>query len=1528
MAGKARKIAAGVAGFLFVALLSGALVLQSSKVQTRIADKFLSKLTENLQGRISFSSVKVMPTGSFIIKDLAIIDTAPYIDHDKQRAHPPVDTLFKAKTIAATFTLKGLFASEGLHLRRLSIDKATFHLTDNPDGSKKMNNLQRMFNLPGPKEVPVETGNIFDARKVRATDLEYFMTLYKSTSDWNEPCLHMADFHVTSRILEGHAVRFTKGRLSAVLDRMEFREENIGLDVKSMTGRCKVGMGKTIVEDFHIADAWSDINFEIYTMDYRNAYAFRRFTDEVRIGCTFRESVASARTVAILTGGFKGSDLLTEIKGGRFEGFVNDFSLKNLILHDRPSGVDITMDVTAKGITEPRKANLTADIKDARFTTPQLAHIISGFAGEKAKTISRYAPEEHFRLSGSAKGIIDHIDAAFALRTAESEADVSATVANLLSRPDSLHISGKVVTEDVDASLYTGSDVLRQVSMSAKVNALLKKDDPRISVDSLMIGRLNFQGNDFGDIRADGTLAGGTLKAKVTSGDPKLKLSLDGRYDLKPHRGYKAYKLNGDIYQADLKALGIDRREGPSMASAHIFADFLGNSGSLLGDAEIGGVKLVNKAGTHDIGDLMIGAHMYEGRQGINFNSRFADASYTGSRSVTRLFSDIKRLILPQALPSLYKADGTEDQGCGDCEVGLNFHDSRDLMSFIKPGIYIADSTRVSIAVDDGKLSGGIISPRLAFGSKNIKDTRISFDNNDGALNASVTGSKVSTGSISLNSPILTASALDDRLSMNFHYEGLQEYDEDNEGSVNLEGMLMRDSSDTLAIRIESRDSFIKIEGEVWDLQDAGVTIRGDRTEVDRLAITSGEKKIQFEGGLAKSSADTLQVSIEKFDLSILDDILQKEYGFEGVANGLAMVRSPFGEDLGLLMNFGCDSLRIGGADAGTIRMAGKWDDISHTLGVSLRNVVKEKEALYAHLSYNPDSKGIEANAKLDGFALQAAAPFLSSVFSEIGGGLDGEIDVNGKLGGDLRMQSRDVRLNDVKLKVAYTGVPYTLDGPVRINSDGVFFDNISVKDGSSGSGTLKGELRHSQLKHIRLNAGINFDNLLVMDTATPTDGGPYGRFRASGNATMSGPFEALQIDANVATSGEGNIHVGMSGALSSSGPGTLLTFVEKEKPKDPYDEMLMQYKPEHKAASDLSARAKLTVNPGLKAYVEIDKEAGNIISFNGNGNVNLELRPSKDEANLNGDYRINEGNYTFALPGIFRRDFVIKNGSSVKFSGDLSQSDLDISTIHNVKTSLSTLISDSTVVATRHLVECGIGITGKLNNPEIGFSINVPDLDPTTRSLVESALNTEDKVQRQFVALLLMGSFLPNEASGIFNGTNMLYSNAADIVSNQLSNILQKLEIPLDLGFDYQGLQSGTSIFDVAISTELFNNRVVVNGSLGNRRYSTSTNPNGDMVGDLDIQVKLDQPGSVRLSVFSHSADEYTSYLDYSQRNGVGLSYQKEFNKYRDFFRSLFVPKSKRNQKTVSGPANAKEDIIIKINNGKAVSDTVAAGR
>ena len=493
------------------------------------------------------------------------------------------------------------------------------------------------------------------------------------------------------------------------------------------------------------------------------------------------------------------------------------------------------------------------------------------------------------------------------------------------------------------------------------------------------------------------------------------------------------------------------------------------------------------------------------------------------------------------------------------------------------------------------------------------------------------------------------------------------------------------------------------------------------------------------------------------------------------------------------------------------------------------------------------------------------------------------------------------------------------------MDENGCYLDGVTIRDDESGALTVNGALRYEHLKNFMIDGRVDFSNLKVLDAPERPDVPFYGLLRATGTASARGTFDALTVDGSVSTAGDGNVHLSMSGGLISSGNTQLLTFTQPVRELDPYEEMLADLHKKTKTPADVTVHARVTVQPGTRAYVEIDKEAGNVAAFNGQGTVNITMRPSRAQFDLHGDYNINEGTYQFVVPGILSKSFTVQRGSSVKFGGDLMNTELDVTATYGLRTSLDPILA--TENSSRRQVNCIINIGDRLRAPSLNLSIEVPDIDPTTRMAVESALSTTDKVQKQFVSLLLLGSFLPDESSGVFSQNNLLFSNMVEIMSGQINNVLQRLQIPVDVGFGYQEMRTGENLFDISLSTELFDNRVIVGGNFGNRRYSTG-NTGGDFMGNLDLQVKLDPEGKFRFNVFSHSADEFTSYLDYSQRNGIGVSFQKEYLNFQDFVRNVFVPKKRRQLLELHDAEKLTEQVIIQIENesGETLPDTDAA--
>ena len=475
------------------------------------------------------------------------------------------------------------------------------------------------------------------------------------------------------------------------------------------------------------------------------------------------------------------------------------------------------------------------------------------------------------------------------------------------------------------------------------------------------------------------------------------------------------------------------------------------------------------------------------------------------------------------------------------------------------------------------------------------------------------------------------------------------------------------------------------------------------------------------------------------------------------------------------------------------------------------------------------------------------------------------------------------------------------------------YFNDISINDRYDGTGTVSGSINYDHFKNIEFDTRIKVNNIEAIDLSEKDSEVFYGNVFGTGNLSITGPVKSLIMNIDARTSKAGQLHIPVNSSLTSTKGTNLLKFKEFNKSDyiDPYEIFIQRTAKEDVTDSDFLVKLRVNASPDVEAFVEIDKASGNVLTGRGSGNISLEA--SEDIFNINGDYTLNSGNYKFAAMGLVNRDFQIQDGSSIRFGGDILESTLDINAIYKTKASIATLISDTTSVTNRRAVDCGISIKDKLSNPQLSFSIEIPDLDPTIKSRVESALSTEDKVQKQFLSLIISNSFLPDEQSGIVNNTSTLYTSVTEMMANQINNIFQKLDIPLDLGLKYQPNERGNDIFDVAVSTQLFNNRVIVNGNIGNKQYQTGNTQN-EVVGDIDIEIKLDRSGSFRLNLFSHSADQYTNYLDNSQRNGVGIMYQTEFNSFGQFLRNIFSSKAKRAEARLAEEQAASEEGKINI--------------
>ena len=80
----------------------------------------------------------------------------------------------------------------------------------------------------------------------------------------------------------------------------------------------------------------------------------------------------------------------------------------------------------------------------------------------------------------------------------------------------------------------------------------------------------------------------------------------------------------------------------------------------------------------------------------------------------------------------------------------------------------------------------------------------------------------------------------------------------------------------------------------------------------------------------------------------------------------------------------------------------------------------------------------------------------------------------------------------------------------------------------------------------------------------------------------------------------------------------------------------------------------------------------------------------------------------------------------------------------------------------------------------------------------------------------------------------------------------------------------------DVALSSRLFNNRLLINGNLGYRDPSTSSTT---FIGDFDVEYLLNRAGNWRLKAYNHFNDQNYYLKSALTTQGVGIMWRRDFD-------------------------------------------------
>jgi hypothetical protein len=472
--------------------------------------------------------------------------------------------------------------------------------------------------------------------------------------------------------------------------------------------------------------------------------------------------------------------------------------------------------------------------------------------------------------------------------------------------------------------------------------------------------------------------------------------------------------------------------------------------------------------------------------------------------------------------------------------------------------------------------------------------------------------------------------------------------------------------------------------------------------------------------------------------------------------------------------------------------------------------------------------------------------------------------------------------LDEAGLTIPYLNVIYELEKKsiVDVTESSFIIRNSVLTDTKyNTAGLLNGKVRHNKFADWQLDLDISSRRLLALDTQDSEDAAYYGTAFIDGHATITGPTNGLFIKVDAKSEKGTNIKIPINDA-ASVGTNSYIHFLT---PKEKYNinkgiaEKIQNY-------YGLELEFDLDITPEAEVEVILDRNTGHGIKGKGFGSLLLQIN-TLGKFNMWGDFQAYEGVYNFKYGGIIDKKFAVKKGGSITWEGDPMRAVLNIEAIYKTTANPAVLLENASFNK-KVPVEVVIGIRGNLTNPEPDFEINFPTVSSVLKSEIQYKLDDKDTRQTQALYLLSSGGFLSPE--GVSQSD--LAGNFLERASGLFNDLFQDEDGKFVVGIDYQSADRRPGIetdarFGVTVTTKV-SERITINGKVG---VPTGGINESAIVGDVEVQYRVNEDGTLNLRVFNRENDiNYIGEgIGYTQ--GVGISYEVDFDTFKEFANRVF---------------------------------------
>ena len=1186
------------------------------------------------------------------------------------------------------------------------------------------------------------------------------------------------------------------------------------------------------------------------------------------------------------------------IFGCRFTGPIEHFSVDSLVC-DFGNVTHIEGKVSMHPL-DFENGYHTLNIKKMRFSYDDLVHFgIPGSSGtiplpESLKPLQQGTLRLDFK--GSYKDFTSKVDLVSEI------GKIDANIGRKCNARGDNQFSGYVNAERVNVGkLANMGKTVGSLDLAANVAMKFPhKGEPELDVDG-NVYRVDLLGNYIDRIKIDGSLKEKRFNGKLSVFDNDLDLDFVGLIDFMNPKKPKS-DFDADIRNADMFGLNILKNDSVSVLSTHLSVNMTGfDIDNLEGNLNISNTLFKNSRGEYAMDNFVasiVNDNLMMRR--INMDCDFFNFEVAGKMNFNAMMKCFKEYFdhyvnVPLWDDELvefekYKKKHDTDQ---DFYMNMNLKDTRTLTRLFMPNLCVAKNTTLNgtFTSRSHMLNFTMRSKQVDFGAVRIENLELKKNHifNGSLSTISIDqivwrdSTDVDTTVLGIDNFAFNVLLKNDTIFNRLSWDDLREGDHN---KASIQGCCVPNE---LGASFWINTADLTINDSVWSLDTLNrIEVAEGRTQISNLEFCHNEQRLRIDGTVPMHEGDTINLSFNKFDISDFD-MLFHVMGFDadGFITGDATLGS-LKEKPYIDAQLGIDALGMNNDLIGDAYIDSQWDNENKSINVDIGIENQDRRTLDITGTYftakNDDNLDFTIN--MDSLQLCLISPFVTGLISRMQGTGVGEIKITGTPQQPSLKGNMGIR--DGGCKIDYLNSFFTFSPNFEIDSKAIVLKDMVLVDTLGNKAFVEGQITHSNLKNFAFDIVMRPVNFMAMATTIKENDSFYGTAIADGIVRIKGPLDNIALNINARTCKGTKITLPLN-STATVGDIDYVTFISHEVAGEDENETIEMTK--KKKSFSLNLDVDVTDDASIKIILP-----GNIgtLDATGNGNIKLGTKTSS-KLSLIGDYEISDGNFALNFKNLLNKNFVLKRGGVITWTGDPVKGRIDATGSYTVKASLATLgVEIDTTSSTNVNVnaECLIHLKDALLNPTITFGLRLPNASEDTQQAVYSLLDTTNQavMSTQVFSLLVLGSF---SYAGLSSRSSSNSSLLGAFTSQLLSGWMSEISRDFNIGLKYHaGDAYSNDEWQFEMKTELFNNRLIIESNLGVVSNTLEGSGNvSNIVGEVDLYYKLSKDGRLMAHFYNHSNNNTNfSTLSFDKRSpytqGLGLSYSRSFDKYRDLFK------------------------------------------